>query len=358
MKRSTGPLLLSILTVTAVFAGCSDDPAPQGNTGGSSGASTAGTSTAGATSGSTAGGTDTGGVAGSFSGSAGAGAGMAGTAGSAGAGGTGGAGAGNAGTAGTGGTPEPIVPTIVLIDNVRLQLKPGFTEGGGGEGGGTGVGGEGAGGMPDVGIGGMPDVGIGGEAAGGGGGEGGEGGPVDDPPWPAGELGLHGFLHTFNANVMPLAFNGNGFSPGPGGSEGPGIQNATTMMFEAAGGRPGGAVKVSVPFTVRRQQADISGSFPAATDLTHYELVAEVKLVSAGYGAECTSAWMYVYGGNGYANDKTGEPAQYTTGHLVEGAWKTVRLDLDGPYGYHSSATFTPALTQIWGIHLNTWGCP
>jgi hypothetical protein len=284
----------------------------------------------------------------------------AGTAGATAGGGAGGTTAGAAGTAGTGGTPEPIVPTIVLIDNVRLQLKPGFVEGGGGAGGADGAGGAGVGVGGEVGVGGMPDLGVGGEAAlGGAGGEGGAiAGPVDDPPWPAGDLGLNGFLHTFDANVMPFAFNGNGFSPGPGLSEGPPIQNATTMIHVANMGRPGGAVQLSVPFTVKRQQADISGTFPAMADLTHYELVAEVKLVSAEYGAECTSAWMYVYGGNGYANDASGEPEQYTTGHLVEGVWKTVRLDLDGPYGFHSSPTFIPELVQIWGLQLNTWGCP
>lgn len=349
MKRSTGPILLTCLTVAAVFAGCSDDPPPANNpVGGSGGSSTAGTTA-------TMAGTTSAGTAGSFST---AGTETGGTAGSGGAGGTAGATGGGgtmAGTAGTGGTPEPIVPTIVLIDNVRLQLKAGFVEGGGGAGGS-----DGAGGAGDIGVGGMPDVGVGGEpAVGGAGGEGGgDTGPVDDPPWPVNEPGLNGFFHEFTANVMPFAFNGNGFSPGPGMSEGPPIQNATTMVHVANMGRPGGAVQLSVPFTVKRQQADISGTFPTMVDLTHYELVAEVKLVSAAYGAECTSAWMYVYGGNGYANDASGEPAQYTTGHLEQGAWKTVRLDLDGPYGFHSSPTFIPELVQLWGLQLNTWGCP
>ena len=144
---------------------------------------------------------------------------------------------------------------------------------------------------------------------------------------------------------------------GRSGEGGQGTRGATGGVPTRRRG-PGGAVQLSVPFTVKRQQADISGTFPAMADLTHYELVAEVKLVSAEYGAECTSAWMYVYGGNGYANDASGEPAQYTTGHLVEGVWKTVRLDLDGPYGFHSSPTFIPELVQIWGLQLNTWGCP
>src|SRR5438445_487421 len=68
-------------------------------------------------------------------------------------------------------------------------------------------------------------------------------------------------LYTFDANTMPLLANGNGFSPGPGGSGGPGIANNTLLAFEPTMGHPGGAAKISVPFTVATQQADFGASF-------------------------------------------------------------------------------------------------
>jgi hypothetical protein len=70
---------------------------------------------------------------------------------------------------------------------------------------------------------------------------------------------------------------------------------------------------------------------------------------------------MYVYGAGGYANDKTAEPESGKTQHLKKDEWMTVRLDLDGPYGFHSTSNhpnFTPTGMVVWGIHLNTWGCP
>jgi hypothetical protein len=124
-------------------------------------------------------------------------------------------------------------------------------------------------------------------------------------------------------------------------------------------GHPGGAAKISVPFTVATQQADFGASFAMqGLDLTGYELLADVNMTDTGDVGACATAWMYVYGGNGYANDHSGEPASGQTSHLVKGQWTTVRLDLDGPYGFHSSATFKPQLVNIWGIQLNTWGCP
>ena len=67
----------------------------------------------------------------------------------------------------------------------------------------------------------------------------------------------------------------------------------------------------------------------------------------------------YVYGANGYANDKSGEPAENTTSHVKKDTWTTMRLDLDGPYGFHTmTGAFKPEDVAIWGIHLNTWGCP
>ena len=158
--------------------------------------------------------------------------------------------------------------------------------------------------------------------------------------------------------MAPLEIHGPGFSPNVGGSGGPTIVDATTLTFEPVGGNPGGAAKVSIPFTVATQQADFAGSFPAAVDLTGYELTADVKLTGVGDVGECATVWMYVYGGKGYANDLSGEPSMRVTSHVVKDQWTTVKLNLDGPYGFHSTGTFDPTLTQIWGMQVNTWGCP
>lgn len=272
-------------------------------------------------------------------GAGGATAGAGGTGGAAGSGGT-----PTAGTAGIGGTPPVIVPTVFLIDNVRLRPK---SEGAGGEGGAGGAGGSGAGGEGGASETALAVVG----GAGGAGGETGEGGA------PSGAL--PDFLLTFDANLGPLAIHGPGFSPNPGGSLGPPILDATTLVWQANEGKPGGAAKVSVPFTVAKQQADVGAAFPTAVNLTGYELLADVKLTGVGDIGECATAWMYVYGANGYANDKSGEPAENTTSHVKKDTWTTMRLDLDGPYGFHTmTGAFKPEDVAIWGIHLNTWGCP
>jgi hypothetical protein len=183
-------------------------------------------------------------------------------------------------------------------------------------------------------------------AVGGAGGEGGAGSQVPQD-----------FLLTFDANVNPLAIHGAGFSPGPGGSGGPAIMNSTMFTWEADAGVAGGAAKISVPFSVATQQADISAAFATPADLTGYELLADVKLTTEGTIGDCPTAWMYVYGANGYANDAEAEPALGETNHLTPGEWTTVRLDLDGPYGHHATDNFTPTQVTIWGIQFNTWGC-
>jgi hypothetical protein len=129
-------------------------------------------------------------------------------------------------------------------------------------------------------------------------------------------------------------------------------------MWEAGTGVAGGAARISVPFSVPAQQADFAGTFPAVADLTGYELVAEVRIIMEGDIGACPTAWMYAFGTLGYANDAVGEPALNTTSHLTPNVWNTVRLDLDGPYGAHTTASFNPTMTTIWGIQLNTWGCP
>jgi hypothetical protein len=70
----------------------------------------------------------------------------------------------------------------------------------------------------------------------------------------------------------------------------------------------GGAAKMSVPFSVANQQADFFAPFAAPTDLTGYELFADVKVTQFGDSGACLSAWIYVWGG-GYANDLFAEPA-------------------------------------------------
>jgi hypothetical protein len=338
MKRSHGLLAVSGLAAAIVFAGCSDDPKPtNGGTAGTGTGGAAGTATAGS---STTAGTP---AAGSFGTAGTAGTDVGGTGGvTGGTGGTPAAGTGGiAPTAGTGGTAPAIVPTVFFLDNVRLQLAA--TDGGAG----------GEGGAPEVG-------GAPGSDAGGMGGMGGEGGANVDPPAPvqAPAPPAPGFLLTFDTAVAPLTLHGEGFSPGPGGSTGPAITNATFLTFAADGGYPGGAAKVSVPFTVAKQQADFAGTFATPADLTGYELTADVKMSETGDVGTCATVWLYVYGGLGYANDKSGEPVMLTTSHLVKNKWTKVRLNLNGPYGAHSTETFAPTNVTVWGAQFNTWGCP
>jgi hypothetical protein len=290
-----------------------------------------------------------GGAAAGSVGTGGATAGIGGSGGTAGAGGASGGTAGaavsgsggtdTAGTAGSGGTAPVVVPAVILIDNIRLQPA---LEGVGGDGSG-GAGGEGGAGTTAAPI-----------LAGGAGGAGGDGGagPVGVPP---------DFIYTFDAELGGFARQSNGFSPGPGGSLGPQIYDMTSVVFEAATGNPGGAAKVTIPFSVAAQQTDFGVAFATPADLTGYELTADVKLVTPGDKGECIAAWPYVYGANGYANDKSGEPASGVTTHLVKDVWKKVRLTLDGPYGYHSTTAFPnfkPTGVTVWGLHINTWGCP
>jgi hypothetical protein len=415
MRNRTKLGLAAVVSVTGFIVACGDDASNPGSMLPSGGTGVVGGGGNPATGGGGAAGTvATGGAAaGTFS-MAGTGGDVAGTGGT---GGTGGAAGGTGGTdaAGTGGTPviPMIKPTVFLIDNIRLQLKPpcgsaggggtggGGTGGGGTGGGGTGgaaagnggtggvapcnngggggtggtsgaggTGGGGAGGTGGGGAGGTGGAGAGGGGTGGtggtggdtggggtgGGGTGGTGGVavVPDPsPTP--------FNYTFDADVLPLAKNPNGFSPGPGLSMGPAIIDNTFLTFEPTMGHPGGAAKISVPFTVKQQQADFGTAFvPASVNGTGYEILADVNMAETGDVADCATVWLYVYGGSGYANDKSGEPSTGVTSHLKKGEWSTVRLDLDGPYGQHSvnNGAYKPEHVGIWGIQLNTWGCP
>jgi hypothetical protein len=329
MKRSHALSLLSGLAAAALFAGCSDDPPPSNpgpSTAGSTtlGGAAAGTSTAaGTTSGGTFGGggsaSETGGTAGASAGGTGGGtaAGTGGTA--AGSGGT------SAGTAGTGGTLPVIVPSLFLIDNITLVPKADAAGGGGGDGAGGATGDAGgAGGAAAA----LPDVTL-----------------------------------TFDADLGPFKINGTGFSPGVTGETNgtPDILPATTLLWEAATGNPGGAAKASIPFSVPNQQADFGGAFAVAADLTGYELTADVKMTTIGTAGSCATAFIYVYGATGYANDPVMDLSKGVTRHLVKGEWTHVRLDLDGPYGYHSTAnhpTFKPTDVTVWGVQFNTFGCP
>jgi hypothetical protein len=175
----------------------------------------------------------------------------------------------------------------------------------------------------------------------------------------AGSVILPDFFLTFDADLEGVALHGEGFSPGVGGSLGPAIFAATTLVWEADTGNPGGAAKMSVPLSVAAQQADVSGSFTQPANLAGYELTADVKIIATGDVGECPTVWMYVYSTiNGYANDASGEPSMGVTNHLTVDEWTEVRLDLDGPYGFHSTNGFTPQDVILWGMQFNTWGCP
>ena len=333
---------MALVGAAALVAACGDDaPTSPGLTVAGAGGTSGGS---GGASGSTAGGTAGAGTAGTAGGAGGGGTGGAGgaTAGSAGTAGT------SAGTAGTGGGAPAIVPAVFLIDNIRLRPK---VEGGGGEGGasgGAGAGGDATGGAPEAPA---PLAAGAGGASGGAGNEGGAGPGV-----------LPDFLETFEATLGLLSIHPQGFSPSPGGSGGPRIIDDTKLVWEAGTGHPGGAAKATIPFSVPTQQTDFAGAFATPQDLTGYELLADVKMIATGDAGACASAWMYVYGASGgYANDKSGEPMMGQTSHLVKDEWTTVRLNLDGPYGYHSSTAFPnfePTAVDIWGVQINTWGCP
>ncbi len=215
---------------------------------------------------------------------------------------------------GSGGAPSGDVPTAYVVDNVRLVRKAAATGGAG----------------PD--SAGAP-------------GSGGE--PISPPD----------FVEAFNSGLDGLAPMLEGFSPGPGGSGGPPILDMTELLFNASAGHPGGALIAVVPFSVPTQQATIFRELDAASDLTGYELLAEVKLVTTGKLGDCPTAWLFAFGESGYANDATAEPASGETNHLALNQWRTIRLDLDGPYGYHTNPGFQPTDVTMWGLQFNTWGC-
>jgi hypothetical protein len=201
------------------------------------------------------------GTAGTFS-PGGGGMGTGGSGGTAaGSGGT--AGGGTGGLGGFGGTPPMIVPTQIVIDNVRLAPKGMPGAGGDGAGGAGGAGGDGAGGAGSAGA--PIDViaGAAGMDAGGG------AGPVGTP---------QDFFLTFDADAQGVGKNTNGFSPSVGGTAGPILIDTTTLLWDAAAGKPAGALKASIPFSVKSQQADFFGSFSLPNDLTGYELTADVKM--------------------------------------------------------------------------------
>ncbi len=168
------------------------------------------------------------------------------------------------------------------------------------------------------------------------------------------------FLETFDASLGTFSIHADGFSPSVGGTAGPVIFDKTTLTFDAAAGKTGGGAKISVPFSVKDQQADFARLFDAPVDLTGYEFTADVKLTDEGDIKGCISAWLYTWGG-GYANDATAEPAAGMTLHLVKGEWTKIQLRMDGPYGVHSKTNFpafVPTAVVHWGLQLNTFGCP
>jgi hypothetical protein len=159
-----------------------------------------------------------------------------------------------------------------------------------------------------------------------------------------------------------LGINMYGFSPNVGGTAGPAIIQDTTWVWDAAVGKTGGGGKMSVPLSVPFQQADIARPFGGPTDLTGYELLVDVQLKETGKIGDCVAAWLYAWSQTppGYANGAEGEPSMGVTQKLVKGQWTTIRMDFDGPYGYHSYANFPTykptAVTQV-GMQFVTFGC-
>ena len=255
---------------------------------------------------------------------------------------TAGAGGTVAGMAGMGGTVvvEPIVKTVWYIDNLRLQKKS-ATIGDGGAGGAGGAPSD-AGAPAVVAAAGAPDAG----------GAGGAPAATYDPA----------FHLKFDTDLDGLAINMYGFSPNVGGTAGPAIIQDTTFLWDATVGKMGGGAKMSVPLSEPFQQADIARPFPMAVDLSGYELLADVQLKETGKIGDCVAAWVYAWSQApaGYANGQEGEPSMGVTQKLTKGEWTTIRLDFDGPYGYHSTANFPSyqptAVTQV-GMQFVTFGC-
>lgn len=347
MKRSTGPILLSFLTVAAVFAGCSDDPPKEKDPtffpplGGSSGSATAGTPAAMAGTQSASGDGGTSSMAGTDAG---------GTAGSGGdTGGTAGTGGATAGTAGTGGTP-PVAMVELLVDSVVVR-KLGSTYGDdmGGEGGAGGAGGEGNGAGGDtVGAGGVADPGAGGVGAGG-----------EGPAAPRPEVAL---WFPFDADLQMWDLQSYGSTPNVGIDGGPEkLSRLSTQTWVATGGFGSpGAMRVQVPFSTKDEQLDIHRALMPLDnpykDYSGYEIVAKVKLVNGGAVGECLGAWIYVTTGNMYRFARGNLAAP-----LVVDDWAELEFDLDDP-DPNSTPTgvppeYDPGEVGQLGIHIQSRAC-
>src|SRR5258706_145379 len=144
-----------------------------------------------------------------------------------------------------------------MRNTTRLGLTFGFGAGAvlaiacGGDGNNPQTGTAGAGGPPAV----PPPAAAGADAGGAG------GAPADYDP---------SFYLKFDADLSGLGVNQYGFSPNVGGTAGPAIIQDTKFLWDAAVGKSGGGIKMSVPFSVPFQQADVAWPVPGAVELTGY----------------------------------------------------------------------------------------
>ena len=292
-----------------------------------------------------------------------------------GGGGTGGiAGAGTAGaaTAGMGAGGAPVVPLTVVIDSWIIRVKGAGGSGGsggtgGGAGGGAGVSGGGTGGGGSGGTagtsGGGAGVSGGGTSAGGtsGGGSGGTAGATAGSAGTGGAGILPGTprSYTFDANTMPWVLNPYGSTPAIGNAGGAEKLSAlSALSFNTVEGQPTpGSAQIVAPFSMGSEQLDINQGVSPEENWTGFEIVAKIKVLTAGtIPSACMGAWLYTTS-DGYLFGRGPEvfikPAN---------GWVDLKFDLDAPAAIGEDRGTLPAfdkttINQV-GMQLETWRCP
>jgi hypothetical protein len=106
---------------------------------------------------------------------------------------------------------------------------------------------------------------------------------------------------TFDADEQGWTINW-AEDPGNPGKQDMTLQNASKFVYDAAGGTPGGAVKLTIPFSKLGQKVSVASAADEANpiNMTGKTLKAQVKLVSgAGVSAKVymkSAGWGSMYG--------------------------------------------------------------
>ena len=295
----------------------------------------------------------------------------------------GGAGAsGGAATAGMGGGgAPPIVPLTVVIDSWFIRPK-GSTAGNagaggaGGAGGGAGTAGGGAGGLGGGGAsGGGASGGAAGGASGGGAGGlagGGAGGTAGAGLGGGGAGGISGGgaggalsvpgvtrIYPFDTDTMPWVLNPYGSTPGIGNQGGAEKLSALSMLgLNATEGSPAPkSAQIIAPFSMGSEQLDMNQGVAPEEDWTGFEVVAKIKVVTAGHTpSSCMGAWLYTTS-DGYVFGRG--PEVFLS---PDKGWINLRFDLDAPSAYMEDHGTQDAfdktrINQV-GLQLETFRCP